>query len=152
MIQNKLFSWLPLHRFFSTFFPRTFISLYLNHFLYSEKSMNLTSTIAPIAMVISRTNIGSGDSFLLSYSLSYSLSSSPSYSLLSSPYDIPSPSFLDVRNMVLVLISFPFFSVKPFKEVLSQISPPPSKGNGQGKDNTSKNNGKSSDNHRFCNA
>jgi len=33
---------------------------------YSERSMNLTSTIAPIPMVINKTYIGSADSFFSS--------------------------------------------------------------------------------------
>ena len=45
------------------FFRRTSISLYLNHFLHSEKMMSPASKIPPNRMSAIKINIGIGDSF-----------------------------------------------------------------------------------------
>jgi len=81
--------------------------------------MNLTSTIAPIPIVISKTRIGSVDPFFSSI-LFISLPSTKANF---------NPSFSDVRDMVLSFALFLFSFVEPFKKILSQFPSSPSKGN-----------------------
>jgi len=115
------------------FVRRTSISLYLNHFLHSEKMMSPASKIPPNRMSVIKINIGIGDSSFDDSFFPFILSTS--FPATKTYFDLP---LLDVGNMVLSFIPFisPFGEL--FKKVLGQFPSPPSKGNGQSEDNAAK--------------
>ncbi len=83
------------------FFGRTSISLYLNHFLHSEKMMSPASKTPPNRMSVIKINIGIGDS---SFDESFSpFILSTSFPATKTYFDLP---LLDVGNMVLSFIPF----------------------------------------------
>jgi len=129
------------------FFRRTSISLYLNYFLHSEKMMSPASKIPPNRMSVIKINIGIGDSSFDESFFSFILSTF--FPAIKTSLNL---SLLEMRNMVLPFIPFISSFGELFKKVLSQFSSSPSKGNGQGEDNSAEGDREGGHDHFLCNA